>query len=160
FVCTYGRTHDFVKVLDFGLARPLQTEDDLRITHEGAGVGTPGYMAPEQVSGLDAGPSADLYALGCVAYWLLAGTPPFAAHSAAELMRQHAQAAPAPLGMQAPQAIPPELERVVMACLAKDPCARPRDADEAAARLLAGGEGEPWSAGDARAEWEANRPRA
>jgi serine/threonine-protein kinase len=111
-------------------------------------------MAPEQVFGRDSGPSADLYALGCVAYWLLSGTKPFEADDAGELMRQHVQVAAAPLGERAQQPIPPALEGVVMACLAKEPASRPRDADELSERLARAVDGEPWSAAEALAWWE------
>ncbi len=154
YVCRYGREHDFVKVLDFGLARPAARPADARLTREGAWLGTPGYMAPEQVFGSDSGPSADLYALGCVAYWLLAGATPFSADDAGELMRQHVQVAPAPLRERASQAIPATLEAVVMACLAKEPALRPRDADELSERLALSVEGAPWSAAEAHAWWE------
>jgi serine/threonine-protein kinase len=154
FVCAYGRERDFVKVLDFGLARPATVHGDARLTREGGWLGTPGYMAPEQVFGRDSGPSADLYALGCVAYWLLSGEKPFESDDAGELMRQHVQVAAAPLGERAKQAIPAPLEAVVMACLAKEPAGRPRDADELSERLARAVDGEPWSAAEAHAWWE------
>jgi serine/threonine-protein kinase len=153
FVCAYGRERDFVKVLDFGLARPAVAAGDARLTREGGWLGTPGYMAPEQVFGRDSGPSADLYALGCVAYWLLSGEKPFEADDAGELMRQHVQVAAAPLGERAKQPIPPALEAVVMACLAKEPASRPRDADELSERLARAVDGEPWSSAEALAWW-------
>ena len=154
FVCAYGRERDFVKVLDFGLARPAIGAGDARLTREGGWLGTPGYMAPEQVFGRDSGASADLYALGCVAYWLLAGETPFSADDAGELMRQHVQVEAAPLRERAKQAIPAALEAVVMACLAKEPASRPRDADELSERLAQTVDGEPWSAAEAHAWWE------
>jgi len=153
FVCAYGRERDFLKVLDFGLARPASGPGDARLTREGGWLGTPGYMAPEQVFGRDSGPSADLYALGCVAYWLLSGEKPFEADDAGELMRQHVQVAAAPLGERAKQPIPAPLEAVVMACLAKEPASRPRDADELSERLAGTLDGEPWSAAEAKAWW-------
>jgi serine/threonine-protein kinase len=153
FVTNAGGERDFVKVLDFGLARPAVAAGDARLTREGGWLGTPGYMAPEQVFGRDSGPSADLYALGCVAYWLLSGEKPFEADDAGELMRQHVQVAAAPLGERAKQPIPPALEAVVMACLAKEPASRPRDADELSERLARAVDGEPWSSAEALAWW-------
>ncbi len=154
FVCTYGRERDFLKVLDFGLARPNPAATDAKLTREGAWLGTPGYMAPEQVFGRDGGPSADLYALGCVAYWLLAGAQPFEGEDAGEVLRQHVQVAPTPLSGRSPHAIPGALEAVVMACLAKDPADRPRDVDELSERLARCLESEPWSTADAKAWWD------
>ena len=154
FVCTYGRERDFVKVLDFGLARPAAGEGAERLTREGGWLGTPGWMAPEQIFGRDAGPSADLYSLGCVAYWLLAGRKPFEAEERGELLRQHALVAPTPLAGNAPQSVPAALDDVVMACLAKDPAERPRDADELSDRLAASVPGAPWTSAAAAAWWE------
>lgn len=153
FVCAYGRERDFLKVLDFGLARTAASNADARLTREGGWLGTPGYMAPEQVFGRDSGPSADLYALGCVAYWLLTASTPFKSDDAGELMRQHVQAEPAPLSERATQAIPPALEAIVMACLAKEPGDRPRDADDLSNRLTQSIAGMPWSDAEAQAWW-------
>jgi serine/threonine-protein kinase len=154
FVCTYGRERDFVKVLDFGLARPAARDGDAQLTREGSWVGTPGWISPEQIFGSEVGPASDLYALGCVAYWLLAGVRPFEAEERAELLRQHAQVAAVPLAERAPQPIPPALDAAVMACLAKDPAARPRDADELNERLAASVPGEPWSHAAAATWWQ------
>ncbi len=153
FVCHYGREHDFVKVLDFGLARPASHHGDARLTREGSWLGTPGWMAPEQIFDGDTGPAADLYALGCVAYWLLSGLRPFEAAERSELLRQHAQVTPPPLAERATQPIPPALDAVVMACLAKDPASRPHDADELSDRLARSLDGEPWGRAEAEAWW-------
>jgi serine/threonine-protein kinase len=99
------------------------------------------------------GPATDLYALGCIAYWLLAGERPFEAEEQAEILRLHAQAMPVPLKERAKQDIPAALDAVVMACLAKDPAARPRDADEVSERLAASVPGPPWAAADAERWW-------
>jgi serine/threonine-protein kinase len=159
FVCRYGRDPDFIKVLDFGLSRPTAGEA-IDLTRAGARLGTPGYMAPEQIFGQAVSPATDLYALGCVAYWLLAGVTPFDSDDPGELLRMHAQAVPPPLASRAPQPIPGALEEAVMACLAKDPAARPADADRLDARLAASLDGRMWSAADARTWWErhANHP--
>jgi len=153
-VCRYGREHDFLKVLDFGLARPAARDDDAKLTREGAWLGTPGWMAPEQIFAGDVGPRADLYALGCIAYWLLSGSRPFESAERSELLRQHAQVMPPSLLERAPRALPPELDAVVMACLAKDPAARPLDADELSARLDASLQGDAWSPVEAEAWWQ------
>jgi serine/threonine-protein kinase len=156
FLCRYGRDVDFVKILDFGLTRPIATQDDRRLTSPGWLVGTPGYMAPEQVFGLETGPSTDLYALGCVAYWLLAGVRPFDAESPGELLRQHVHAPPPPFSQKVETPIPAPLETLVMRCLSKDPADRPRDADELSRGLDRCLESEPWSPVEAHDWWQRN----
>jgi serine/threonine-protein kinase len=153
-VCTYGRERDFIKVLDFGLARRAAAESEPRLTRQGAWLGTPGWMAPEQIFDGAVGPATDLYALGCVAYWLLAGERPFESEEQAELLRLHAQVPAVSLRERANQDIPAALDAVVMACLAKDASARPRDADEVSERLAASLAGPPWTAADAERWWQ------
>lgn len=160
YVCRYGRDADFIKVLDFGLTKPLAPSAELGITRPGLILGTPGYMAPEQVFGLESGPRTDLYALGCVGYWLLAGVKPFEADSVGEMLRQHAQTPPPPLSARAPAPIPARLEALIMGCLSKDPEGRPRDADHLRAQLDACLDGEPWTVEKARAWWAENLPEA
>ena len=156
FVCRYGRDVDVVKVLDFGLTRLTTQRADMRVTGPGWQMGTPGYMAPEQVFGLETGPQTDLYALGCVAYWLLAGARPFEAETAGELLRQHAESTPPPLAGKTVQPLPPGLEALIMACLSKNPAQRPRDADAFDAALGNCIDGEPWSPSEAHDWWEKN----
>jgi uncharacterized membrane protein YqaE (UPF0057 family) len=117
------------KVLDFGVAGLL----DQRITSSGATVGTPAYMAPEQLQCLPATPRTDLYTLGCLLYEMLAGEPVFAATSPAGLMRKHLEQAPAPLHRDD---LDPRLDALVRQLLEKDPSRRPADAREAYDRLL------------------------
>lgn len=158
FLCARGRDRDVVKVLDFGLATFARAaEPGADLTQSGVRLGSPGYMAPEQVFGAPSTPRTDLYALGGVAYWLLAGARPFEAEAPAELLRMQAQATPAALAERSP-AVPAALEAVVMACLAKDPGARPRDAEDLDARLAAAIPGEPWTSDCARAWWGAHAP--
>ena len=151
FVCRYGRELDHLKVLDFGISKPVASTD-LNLTAPGTTLGTPGYMAPEQIYGLPVTPATDLYALGCVAYWLLAGATPFESASVGEMIRMHAQAPPPPLSSRARQPIPAPLEELVMRCLAKDPADRPETADRLDAEL-ASVDSVPWTAADARAWW-------
>jgi len=163
FLCRYGRDVDFVKLLDFGLSKPVAAPEDAMamatatadpaLTTPGERPGTPGYMAPEQVFGLAAEPRTDLYALGCVGYFLLAGRKPFESKVAGELMRQHAQATPPPLATLAPHPVPQRLQTLIAACLAKTPADRPRDADELARELDACASAQPWTSNEARAWW-------
>jgi serine/threonine-protein kinase len=158
FVCRYGRDADFVKVLDFGLTRPVGPPGEAGLTSPGVRLGTPGYMAPEQVYGLPSDARTDLYALGCVGYWLLAGVKPFEAESGAELMRMHAQAAPPSLATAACPEVSQRLEAIILSCLAKEPADRPANADALGEALGCSLDGPPWSAEDARAWWEAHLP--
>ncbi|MEV1203871.1 serine/threonine-protein kinase [Microbispora rosea] len=137
-----------LKVVDFGVAQ-VATEA-ARLTMVGTVVGTAAYLAPEQIDGRGGGSACDLYALGCVCYELLCGHPPFTG-SAPELVYQHIHQAPAPPSRHRPD-IPAELERLIMALLAKDSAARPADA-EVARRILAA---VALSAG--RPAWEAGAP--
>src|SRR5262245_3189302 len=156
FLCSCGGDLDVVKMLDFGLSRPAIEPAGAALTREGLHPGTPGYMAPEQIFGLAISPATDLYALGCVAYWLLAGAPPFDAYEAGVLLHMHVHSEPPPLSRQARQPIPPRLEALVMSCLAKDPAARPPDADAMRDRLRTAIDGAPWSQAEARAWWRSH----
>jgi serine/threonine-protein kinase len=158
FICRYGRDADFVKVLDFGLTRPVGPPGEAGLTAPGMRLGTPGYMAPEQVYGLPSDARTDLYALGCVGYWLLAGEKPFDAKSGAELMRMHVQATPPSLATAARPEVSPRLEAVILSCLAKDPADRPASADALGEALEQTVDATPWSAEDARAWWEVHLP--
>jgi serine/threonine-protein kinase len=122
-----------VKVLDFGVAKLLQGSGDLRIveTHQGTLVGTPRYMAPEQVAGLEVDARTDVYALGTMLYELLAGRPPFDATAFGQLASDLITKLPPPLPTRTPagEPIPPRLKTLVMACLAKQPAQRPATMD-------------------------------
>jgi serine/threonine protein kinase len=114
-----ARPDGVIKVTDFGVARiSSQT-----ITREGASLGTPAYMAPEQIMGLKADAQADQFSLAIVAYQLLAGRLPFTGSSDMALMLQIAKAEPVPLRDANPQ-LPPKAERVIRRSLAKDPARR------------------------------------
>jgi serine/threonine protein kinase len=136
-------TADSAVVTDFGIAKARVTakapggraawhlaSDGSNLTVEGTSLGTPTYMAPEQIAGDDEVDSrADLYSLGVTAYEMLAGAPPFAAPTRRQLLSAHLVDAPTPLARRR-QDVPPGLERVIMQCLAKEPGARPRTAME------------------------------
>ncbi len=130
-------THDFVKLLDFGLsilAAPDPNEKPL--TKPGYVVGSPEYIAPEQAAGDPVGPAADLYSLGVVLYEALSGRLPFYGNSNQELLRKHilnpAPPLVAPVGSEP---IPEQLQQVIMRCLEKDPALRPASADVLEAEL-------------------------
>ena len=133
-LCARGGAYDVVKVLDFGLVKTVDEE-----AHEGESLaGTPAYMAPEAIAHpeqFDA--RSDLYAVGALGYFLLAGAPVFVGNSAFELLGQHLHAPPMPPSERAARDIPAELERLVLACLAKSPHERPASARALRAELLA-----------------------
>ncbi|MEV5712087.1 serine/threonine-protein kinase, partial [Actinoallomurus sp. NPDC052274] len=122
-----------VKVLDFGVAGLVDHSALSRITRTGQPVGTPAYMAPEQLHGRPATARTDLYALGCVLYEMLAGDRMFDAASPAELMHLQLEQAPPPLRRDD---LPAELDTLVRQLLEKDPERRPADARETYDRLL------------------------
>jgi eukaryotic-like serine/threonine-protein kinase len=149
-----GLVQDFVKVLDFGLVKPIadRSVEQSLTTQAGLIVGTPGYMAPEMVLSDAVDGRADLYALGCVAYYLLTGQQVFDGDTTMKVIAKHLQEVPIPPSERGPVAIPPSLEQVVLACLAKKPEDRPRTAAELA-RLLAATDVEPWTDEQAQAWW-------
>jgi eukaryotic-like serine/threonine-protein kinase len=155
FVCRQGEDHDFVKVLDFGLVRMAHAAADTSSidTREIAIHGTPAFIAPEQAMGLDVDGRADIYSLGCVAYWLLTGTTVFSSDSTMGLLVQHAQAEPDRPSARGGAPIPKALDELVMACLAKDPFARPQTARELSLRLAASYDAS-WTETQARQWWE------
>ncbi len=134
---------DSAVVTDFGIAKARVTarsagrtvpwhlvSDGSSLTVEGTSLGTPTYMAPEQIAGDDEIDSrADLYSFGVTAYEMLAGAPPFAGGTRRQLLSAHLVDMPMPIARRR-QDVPPGLETVVMQCLAKDPNARPRTATE------------------------------
>jgi len=139
-ICRMGTARDFVKVLDFGLvkstveARPANTE----LTALGSVIGTPAFMAPEQVRRAeDIDARTDLYALGCVAWWLLTGRLVFEADTPMDMAVAHLTKSPDPPSMHAELPVPAALDALVMQCLEKDPENRPQTAVELRDALLA-----------------------
>jgi serine/threonine-protein kinase len=159
FVCRQGGAHDVAKVLDFGLVRDLQPDSQVNASITTAIVGTPLYLAPEAITAPDkVDARSDLYAVGCMAHFLLTGQPPFTGESFVELGAHHVYTPAPPVSAHATQKIAPALEEMVAACLAKDPAARPQSARALRAALLACVV-EPWTEEHARAWWEENGAR-
>jgi eukaryotic-like serine/threonine-protein kinase len=161
YVCRYGREVDFIKVLDFGLATrgPMAQQQDDRLTAGDSAGGTPAFMSPEQALGdeqVDA--RSDLYAVGCIAYWLLTGTVVFTGATPIETIVMHASREPEPPSRRIGRTIPADLEAIVLACLAKDPANRPRSAAELSARLATVQLAEEWTAERAREWWDMHHP--
>ena len=162
FLCRYGEELDFVKVLDFGIVRAPQAREgsDVERTGDNALQGTPAFMAPEQALGAEVDGRTDIYAAGCVAFWLLTGEPVFTAGSPTGLLVDHAKTPAAPPSSRTDRPIPPALDALVLACLAKDPAERPQSARELAGRLEEVGLDSPWSPDRAREWWERHLPAA
>jgi eukaryotic-like serine/threonine-protein kinase len=153
-----GLRHDFVKVLDFGLVKSVTPAgEDSMATAAGLTPGTPAYMAPEMALGETVDGRADLYALGCVAYYLLTGQLVFDATSGLQLIAKHIQERPVPPSQRSELEISADLERLVLACLEKRPEDRPQTAGELD-RMLAAVEIEPWSEEDATRWWRMHQP--
>jgi serine/threonine-protein kinase len=162
FACRLGLDYDFLKVLDFGLVKARDGKElgDATLTRQDSTTGTPAFMAPELATGerpVDA--RTDLYALGCVAYWLVTGRFVFEGPTPLAIIMQHVQETPAPPSSRTEVEIPAELDRIVLACLAKNPDDRPASAADLAAELEALAVREAWSGERARRWWETNLPR-
>jgi len=161
FICRFGKQADFVKLLDFGLVKALYENNQTRLTIHEETSGTPAFMAPEQVrNDPDVDGRADIYGLGCVAYYLLTGTLVFHASTPMAMAIAQVEQQPEPPSQRAEVRIPATLERVVMACLAKKPEDRPQSAAELT-ELLNGCKDVPvWSKEDANRWWTLHRPES
>jgi serine/threonine-protein kinase len=160
FLCRYGEEYDFVKVLDFGIVRAVRDAEDPSPMHtQGNAVrGTPAFIAPEQAMGTDLDGRADIYATGCVAYWLLTGQLVFTADTPMGLLLKHAQTPPTPPSARTELPIPPALDDLVLACLAKDPAKRPQSARELSCRLAEVEGASAWTQDRARDWWVTHQP--
>jgi hypothetical protein len=138
FVTHKGGQADFVKVLDFGVAK-LLTAEGTSGTLDGTIIGTPTYMSPEQAAGLPVDHRADIYAVGTVLYELLAGQPPFVAPNFGQLMVKILTEAPPPLPSHTPagEPVPQALAQLTLRCMAKEPADRPQQLSEVITALLA-----------------------
>jgi serine/threonine-protein kinase len=156
YTCRHGREVDVVKVLDFGLVkhlRPAEPGAEL-LTAGNLSGGTPAFMAPEQALGEDrVDGRSDIYAVGCVAYWLVTGALVFEGATPLETIVMHVHAQPDLPSRRTEQPIPAELETLILTCLAKDPQSRPQTADELASRLAAVPLARPWTPERAREWW-------
>jgi serine/threonine-protein kinase len=158
FVCRYGEDVDFVKVLDFGIVKATRDDDGggPTLTRENSVHGTPAFIAPEQaLGGSDLDGRADIYALGCVAYWLVTGQLVFTGDTPLAMVVHHARTPPVPPSSRTELPIPDAFDRLVMACLEKDPAARPQTAKEVSRQLADIQFANPWTEACAREWWRA-----
>lgn len=138
FIIDRAGEPDFVKVLDFGIARFL-TNEQTALTQSGLIFGTARYISPEGAAGEATDARSDVYSLGVLAYQLLAGVPPFESKSPVSLLMKHIHDKPKPLRNRPDgSAIPGRIADLVMRCLAKHPDIRPHDAHELAIALEEG----------------------
>jgi serine/threonine protein kinase len=117
-------TRGVARLIDFGIALPVSPET-ARYTEQGTTLGSRGYLSPEQHDGLDLTPKSDIYALGCIAYLLLTGEPPFPIEQASQLKRRHCEEVPPPPSTAAQYNVPEAIDDLVMRMLAKEPDERP-----------------------------------
>lgn len=132
---------------------------DTQLTGDNAVAGTPAFMAPEQVLGnrpIDG--RTDLYAVGCVAYWLITGQHVFAGRTAMETMVQHAQSVPVAPSTRTEMDVPPALDHFILSRLAKNPDDRPDSADALAEALASIPTRDSWTTARAREWWDRHHP--
>ena len=156
YVCRMGLEYDFVKVLDFGLVKfnAPDAAGHTLMTGAHTTTGTPAFMAPEIILEGEVDERADVYAVGCVAYYLLTGHRLFEADTAMKMFLQHVQTPPIRPSERTEMPIPRELDDLVMACLEKDPRKRPQNAEELLRMLRRFRFGGTWDHQTARGWWE------
>jgi serine/threonine-protein kinase len=159
-LCERGGVLDYVKVVDFGLAKNPESHLSPSITQTGLISGTPLYIAPETIDDPDHLTSrADIYAVGAVAFYLLTGKELFAAANKLEIfdaVMNKPRRRPSDL---VPEGIPPELDELVYRAVAIDPADRPASAEEMLAAVEAMAIDYPWSDRDAQRWWQAYEAR-
>ena len=164
YLCRYGREYDLIKVLDFGLVKSQHDDaatSGVTLSREGTIAGTPAYLAPEMATGEAAiDGRADIYALGCVGYWLLTGQLVFEASTAMSMVVKHVREAPAAPSTRTEVEVPEALDRILLDCLAKEPQERPASAAELSDLLAGVAIAEPWTRERAARWWEQHEPAA
>jgi len=160
YVCRMGRDYDFIKVLDFGLVKMNRpNEGATMLSADQRPSGTPAYMAPELVLGdATVDRRADVYALGCVAYFLLTGQLVFDADTPMKMMLEHLNSTPVPPSARTELPIPAEIDALVLSCLEKDPSRRPQDAESLFDLTCGCHVCESWTRDRAQAWWETHLP--
>lgn len=158
--CRMGGEHDFVKVLDFGLVKQQQSLEATQLTIDGLTTGTPAYMPPELAMQADlVSPATDVYALGCVAYWLVTGKLVFDQATPMAMVVDHVKTQPEAPSNRTELQIPPALDAAILKCLQKDPADRfasMRDLSDALAKISI--EGAPWGPREAEDWWSLHQP--
>lgn len=159
FLTNRGGLFDFVKVLDFGLAKQVEVDDTSTLTKDGTLFGTPRYMAPEMVYGkAEVDNRADIYNVGGVAYWMVTGHPPFESESSVEVIVDHVKTKPKRPSTVSEVPIPEELDNLIMRCLEKKPSERFQTALELQSALAHVQFEEPWDEDKACSWWSLHAP--
>ncbi len=163
YLCRMGLDYDFIKVLDFGLVKFNVDESAARtqtmMTAALGTMGTPAYMAPEIIMARgEIDRRADVYALGCVAYFILTGQRVFDGNTPMQALIDHVHTVPTPPSRRSTLLIPPELDDIVMQCLEKDPAKRPQDAMKLGRMLDTCQTCNAWSSAKGAEWWRMNLP--
>jgi serine/threonine protein kinase len=160
-LCEHGGLYDFIKLLDFGLVKAVDDREQGKATTNAGLTGTPLYMPPEaieQVHLVDR--RSDLYAVGAVGYFLLTGTPVFTGRTILEICRQHVDDPVEAPSVRLGRGVSPDLESLLLRCLAKLQSDRPADAGQLLAELAACQIATPWTTADAAQWWARYRGTA
>jgi eukaryotic-like serine/threonine-protein kinase len=157
-VCQLGDYCDWVKVLDFGLVKTLGGDaPETGLTAPHTVTGTPAYLSPESALGEPVDQRTDIYALGCVAYWMLTGRYVFTGENAMQIVARHTSAEPMAPSKHSAFDVSPALDELVLACLRKRPADRPHNVRELSDQLDGCEEGSRWTRAEARDWWGARR---
>jgi eukaryotic-like serine/threonine-protein kinase len=152
YVCRRAQQLDFIKVLDFGIVKLPDDAGETQLTAENSISGTPAFLPPEMARGEHLDGRADIYALGCVAFFLLTGRLVFEVAGALPMLMAHVERAP-----RAPSTlldVPPALDALVLSCLAKNPAQRPESCAALREQLLATGLADGWDQDKAAGWWK------
>ncbi len=159
-LCHQGGKPDVAKLVDFGLVKDLGGDDGVELTSAQTIAGTPLYLSPESLTSpgkVDA--RTDIYSLGAVGYFLLTGAHVFTGDTLVEIGGHHLHTEPEPPGQRLGRPVPPDLEELLLSCLAKDASERPQSASEVLARARSCASWGAWTDEAARAWWRENDER-
>jgi serine/threonine-protein kinase len=155
FLTVAGDLYDFVKVLDFGLAREYSLGEDLGVTQAQSFLGTPRYAAPELIHHKTApDPRTDIYQLGALCCYMVTGHPPFEGGDSLEILFHHLKDPPRRPSELSKTPLPPELDDLVLRCMQKEPADRYANIDEFLTDLQRIPLEYPWTQARAKAWWE------
>jgi serine/threonine-protein kinase len=160
FLCRYGEDYDFVKVLDFGIAKAADdgAASETALTLANVIHGTPAFIAPEQALGVELDTRADIYSTGCVAFWPFPGELVFMEETPMKLFLAHAHSVPKPPSAKTGLPISSKLDTLVLSCPAKDRENRPASTRHLLERLQAIELETSWSEERARDWWRTHVP--
>jgi serine/threonine-protein kinase len=159
-LCQRGGAPDVAKVVDFGLVRDLGAGQALTSSGLDLITGTPLYLSPEAITAPDrVDGRSDIYALGALGYYLVAGRNVYEGATVVEVCAHHLHTPPAPPSAALGRALPADLESALLSCLEKDPARRPQTASELGEALIACSSAAEWGEREARRWWRENAGR-